>query len=185
MDGVVSLLMQKLLTGTYCRLHCRFARDLHAISKLQSSSPRPRSILCGRSWPMGPWKCTFVLTSGTLCTRLVTFLFDLRLSYLPLDQLICDQIRLVTLGFLQLPVQVAAHHLSEPEAAALYLQRAREQEAKMHYKEAEKLYIEAQEHDLAIKMYTKARQFDHVVELVSKYRRVVTHPDTWPLWRIE
>lgn len=69
-------------------------------------------------------------------------------------------------------VQVAAHHLAEPEAAALYLQRARELEAKAHFKEAEKLYIEAQEHDLAINMYTKARQFDHVIQLVSKYRRV-------------
>ncbi|KAG0608561.1 hypothetical protein M758_8G115000 [Ceratodon purpureus] len=67
--------------------------------------------------------------------------------------------------------KVAAHHLSEPEAAALYLQRARELEAMAHYKDAEKLYIEAQEHDLAINMYTKARQFEHVIQLVSKYRR--------------
>ena len=62
--------------------------------------------------------------------------------------------------------------MSEPEAAALYLHRARELEAMAHYKDAEKLYIEAQEHDLAINMYTKARQFDHVIQLVSKYRRV-------------
>lgn len=78
-------------------------------------------------------------------------------------------------------MQVAANNLSQPEAAALYLQRARELEAKAHYKDAEKMYIEAQEHDLAITMYTKARQFDHVIQLVSKYRRVScscsTHQD--------
>nr|XP_024359094.1 intraflagellar transport protein 172-like isoform X9 [Physcomitrium patens] len=67
--------------------------------------------------------------------------------------------------------KVAAHHLSEPDAAALYLQRARQLEAVTHYTDAEKLYIEAQEPDLAIDMYNKARKFDHVIQLVSKYRQ--------------
>lgn len=61
--------------------------------------------------------------------------------------------------------------MSEPDAAALYLQRARQLEAVTHYTDAEKLYIEAQEPDLAIDMYNKARKFDHVIQLVSKYRQ--------------
>lgn len=67
---------------------------------------------------------------------------------------------------------MAARYLSEAEASALYLQRAGEFETMGHYKDAEKLYLEAREHDLAIDMYKKARQFDHMICLVAKYRRV-------------
>lgn len=68
--------------------------------------------------------------------------------------------------------QVAARCLSRPEAAALYLQRAQESELLGQYKDAENLYLEAEEHDLAIKMYRKAHLFDNVIQLVTKYQKV-------------
>ena len=67
---------------------------------------------------------------------------------------------------------MAARCLSRPEAAALYLQRAQESELLGQYKDAENLYLEAEEHDLAIKMYRKARLFDNVIQLVTKYQKV-------------
>ncbi len=44
-----------------------------------------------------------------------------------------------------------------------------EQEAK--YKEAEKLYIIAGEHDIAISMYKNLKQYDNMIRLVSQYRQ--------------
>lgn len=67
---------------------------------------------------------------------------------------------------------MAARYLTEGEAAALYLQRATELEATGHFKDAEALYVEAKEYDLAITMYKKARAFDNMIRLVAKYRRV-------------
>lgn len=39
-------------------------------------------------------------------------------------------------------------------------------------KDAERLYVDANEPDLAINMYKKAHMFDQMIRLVAKHRRV-------------
>ncbi|CAM6098614.1 unnamed protein product [Calypogeia fissa] len=67
--------------------------------------------------------------------------------------------------------KVAARHLSDGEAYALFLQRARELEATKSFRDAEKLYLEAKEPDLAINMYKKAHMFDQMIRLVEMHRK--------------
>lgn len=39
------------------------------------------------------------------------------------------------------------------------------------YKDAEKMYLSANEPDLAINMYKKAKQYDNMIRLVTKFRK--------------
>jgi intraflagellar transport protein 172 len=53
----------------------------------------------------------------------------------------------------------------------LYVNEARKFEAEGDYKNAERMYLAANEPDLAISIYRKARQYDHMIRLVTKYRK--------------
>jgi len=44
-------------------------------------------------------------------------------------------------------------------------------EAEGLFKDAEKMYITANEPDLAINMYKKAKQYDNMIRLVTKFRK--------------
>eukprot|EP01018_Ginkgo_biloba_P018844 Gb_21571 [translate_table: standard] len=68
-------------------------------------------------------------------------------------------------------MKVVSKHLSEVDARALHLNQGHKFEALGRFKDAEKLYLEAKEYDLAIKMYKNARMFDSMIELASKYRK--------------
>eukprot|EP00898_Chlorokybus_atmophyticus_P006921 jgi/Chlat1/722/Chrsp104S01301 len=83
--------------------------------------------------------------------------------------------------------KVAAQYMSEREVSALYLRRARELEALAttpsgsnttstssngpRYREAERLYLLAKEHDLAISMYKKSGLYDQMLRLVAAHRK--------------
>ncbi len=68
---------------------------------------------------------------------------------------------------------MATCFLSELEVRAIYLQQAKDLDTHGHYKDAEKLYIKAQEHDLAIDMYRKAHLFNHMIRLIANHRQVL------------
>ena len=53
----------------------------------------------------------------------------------------------------------------------LYVQEARKFELDAQYKDAEKMYLSANEPDLAINMYKKAKQYDNMIRLVTKFRK--------------
>ncbi len=53
----------------------------------------------------------------------------------------------------------------------LYVQEARKFEAEGYYKDAERMYLTANEPDLAINMYKKAKQYDNMIRLVTKFRK--------------
>ena len=53
----------------------------------------------------------------------------------------------------------------------LYVQEARKFEGEQSFKDAEKMYLSANEPDLAINMYKKAEQFDNMIRLVTKFRK--------------
>lgn len=53
----------------------------------------------------------------------------------------------------------------------IYTQRAKQLEASNRHKEAEQLYVQVHEYDLAINMYKKAKMFDQMIRLVSLYRK--------------
>ncbi|CAK9199445.1 unnamed protein product [Sphagnum troendelagicum] len=67
--------------------------------------------------------------------------------------------------------KVATSFLSDLEVRAIYLQQAKDLDTHGHYKDAEKLYIKAQEHDLAIDMYRKAHLFNHMIRLIANHRQ--------------
>ena len=62
-------------------------------------------------------------------------------------------------------------YLPESEYTMLYVQEARKFEAEQSYKDAEKMYLSANEPDLAINMYKKAKQYDNMIRLVTKFRK--------------
>ncbi|KAL0485003.1 intraflagellar transport protein 172 [Acrasis kona] len=66
--------------------------------------------------------------------------------------------------------EIAESYLSEAEISQLYTTQAGHLENKTKFKEAEKLYIKANEPDLAINMYSKNHLFDDMIRLVSLYR---------------
>ncbi len=68
---------------------------------------------------------------------------------------------------------MATYFLSELEVRAIYLQQAKDLDTHGRYKDAEKLYIKAQEHDLAIDMYRKAHLFNHMIRLIANHRQVL------------
>jgi intraflagellar transport protein 172 len=47
---------------------------------------------------------------------------------------------------------------------------ARKFEGEGHFKEAERMYLSANEPDLAINMYKKAKMYDQMIRLVMKFR---------------
>ena len=51
------------------------------------------------------------------------------------------------------------------------MQEARKFEGEGHFKDAEKMYLSANEPDLAINMYKKAKQYDNMIRLVTKFRK--------------
>lgn len=66
--------------------------------------------------------------------------------------------------------QVAKKHLKDNEYKEIITKEAEQYETRGKLKEAEKLYIIAEEEDIAINMYKQAKQYDHMIRLVSKYR---------------
>lgn len=67
--------------------------------------------------------------------------------------------------------QVISRYLPESEYTMLYVQEARKFEGEGHFKDAEKMYLSANEPDLAINMYKKAKQYDNMIRLVTKFRK--------------
>jgi len=67
--------------------------------------------------------------------------------------------------------QVISRYLPESEYTMLYVQEARKFEEEGDYKNAERMYLAANEPDLAINIYRKAKQYDHMIRLVTKYRK--------------
>lgn len=65
---------------------------------------------------------------------------------------------------------IAESFMNDKEIAALYTNRANSLENKQKFTDAEKLYIKANEVDLAINMYKKNHMFDDMIRLVTKYR---------------
>jgi len=61
-------------------------------------------------------------------------------------------------------------YLKDEESSKIILNEAMEFEKNGKYNEAEKLYILAGEHDIAISMYKSIKQYDNMIRLVSKYR---------------
>jgi len=66
--------------------------------------------------------------------------------------------------------QVITRYLPESEYTMIQVQEARKFEGEGHYKEAERMYLAANEPDLAINMYKKAKLFDQMIRLVMKFR---------------
>lgn len=66
--------------------------------------------------------------------------------------------------------QVITRYLPESEYTLIQVSEAQKFEAEGHYKEAERMFLSANEPDLAINMYKKAKQYDHMIRLVMKFR---------------
>ena len=67
--------------------------------------------------------------------------------------------------------QVISRYLPEQEYTMLYVQEARKFEEEGDYKNSERMYLAANEPDLAINIYRKAKQYDHMIRLVTKFRK--------------
>lgn len=65
---------------------------------------------------------------------------------------------------------VITRYLPESEYTDILLTEARKFEGEGHYKEAERMYLSANEADLAINMYKKAKMYDQMIRLVMKFR---------------
>merc|ERR1719222_63352 len=57
------------------------------------------------------------------------------------------------------------------ERTELYIQLAQNLETSGKMQEAEQLYLQVNEFDLAINMYKKKEEFEQMLRLVSKYRK--------------
>ena len=66
--------------------------------------------------------------------------------------------------------QVITRYLPESEYTKIQVTEARKFENEGHFKEAEKMYLAANEPDLAINMYKKAKMLDHMIRLVQRFR---------------
>ena len=71
----------------------------------------------------------------------------------------------------ELAFKVARENLPENEIAQLYARVGQKFADESHYKEAERLFVEIQEPELAINMYKKAGQYDNMIRLVAKHRK--------------
>lgn len=65
---------------------------------------------------------------------------------------------------------VITRYLPESEYTKIQVHEARKFESESHFKEAEKMYLTANEPDLAINMYKKAKMYDQMIRLVQKFR---------------
>ncbi len=70
-----------------------------------------------------------------------------------------------------LAYKIISRYLPESEYTMLYVKEAQKFEREGRYNDAERMYLTANEPDLAINMYKNAEQYDHMVRLVAKYRR--------------
>lgn len=66
--------------------------------------------------------------------------------------------------------KVAVSCMSEAAVSRLYVSQAQQLEAEKNLKQAEKLYLTVNEHDMAISMYKRARQYQNMIRLVSEFR---------------
>ena len=67
---------------------------------------------------------------------------------------------------------LASKYMDPKDVADMYISQAEVFEAKKMYKDAEKLYVQVDEVDLAINMYKKVDRHDDMVRLVRRH-----HPD--------
>ena len=67
--------------------------------------------------------------------------------------------------------KIISRNLPESEYTMLYIKEAQKFEQEGRYKDAERMYMTANEPDLAINMYKNAEQYDNMVRLVAKYRK--------------
>ncbi len=66
---------------------------------------------------------------------------------------------------------LAIECMPQEEVRELYVTKARELEAGGKLREAERLYVIAEEPDLAISMYKKAKQYSPMVKLVAQFHQ--------------
>ena len=66
--------------------------------------------------------------------------------------------------------RVAQRHLSQQQITTLFVEQAKQLEAKGDYTGAERIFVKVNEPDQAIIMYKKARDFTNMVRLVQTYR---------------
>jgi len=67
---------------------------------------------------------------------------------------------------------IAESYMNQSEMKKFYTELATKLEKKQRFKEAEKLFIKADETDLAINMYAKNHMFDDMIRLVAKYNPI-------------
>jgi intraflagellar transport protein 172 len=67
--------------------------------------------------------------------------------------------------------KIISRYLPESEYTMLYIKEAQIFEREGRYKDAERMYITANEPDLAINMYKNAKLYDHMIRLVGKHRK--------------
>lgn len=67
--------------------------------------------------------------------------------------------------------KLISRYLPESEYTMLYIKEAQNFEREGRYKDSEKMYITANEPDLAINMYKNAKLYDQMIRLVGKYRK--------------
>lgn len=67
--------------------------------------------------------------------------------------------------------KIISRYLPESEYTMLYIKEAQKFEREGRYKDAERMYITANEPDLAINMYKNAKLYDKMIKLVAKYRK--------------
>lgn len=67
--------------------------------------------------------------------------------------------------------QVISRYLPEPDCTMLYVAEAKKFAEEGDFKNAERMYLAANEPDLAINDYRRAKQYDHMIRLVTKFRK--------------
>lgn len=75
-------------------------------------------------------------------------------------------------GMLESMIEVAETFMAGDQVVNLYIEQAQRLENLHRYKEAETLYLKANEPDYAINMYKKHHLFDDMIRLVAQYRKV-------------
>lgn len=75
-------------------------------------------------------------------------------------------------GMIHEMLRVAEQFLEPEDITKMYLDQAKRHEASHKFREAEELYVKANEPDYAIQMYQKQHMFDDMIRLVQEYRLV-------------
>jgi len=73
-------------------------------------------------------------------------------------------------GMIKEMLRVAEQFLEPEDITKMYLEQARRHEASHKFREAEDLYVKANEPDYAIKMYQKQHMFDDMIRMVEEHR---------------